>query len=44
MIARTVHNHTPDKQFEFSYFNQFIYNSTDAIENLIDINKLPIYA
>lgn len=43
MIARTVHNHTPDKQLEFSYFNQFVYNSTDAIENLIDINKLPIY-
>ena len=44
MIARTVHNHTPDKQLEFSYFNQFVYNSTDAVENLIDIDKLPIYA
>lgn len=43
MIARTVHQHTPQSQLEFPFFKQFLYDNED-IENLIDINTLPVYS
>jgi len=43
MIARTVHQHTPQSQLEFPFFKQFLYDKED-IENLIDINTLPVYS
>lgn len=43
MIARTVHQHTPQSQLEFPFFKQFLCNNED-IENVIDINGLPVYS
>jgi hypothetical protein len=43
MIARTVHNHTPEMQFEFKYFNKFTTTKNQEIENLVDLDTLPIY-
>jgi hypothetical protein len=46
MIARTVHNHTPQKQLEFELFNQFLCKSgiEDAVSQYcINIDSLPIY-
>jgi len=42
MIARTVHQHTPQKQLEYPFFKQFLYTN-EEIDNLIDINSFPIY-
>ncbi len=42
MIARTVHNHTPQNQLKFDFFKQFLYDKDDAT-NLIDIDILPSY-
>jgi hypothetical protein len=43
MIARTVHNHTPESQLAFPYFSQF--TTTDDFDSLsgIDIDILPVY-
>lgn len=43
MIARTVHQHTPQNQLEYPFFKQFLHNNKD-IDNLIDINSFPIYS
>lgn len=49
MIARTVHQHTPEKQLAFSFFNQFKVSPKTAkkikeMENqMIDIDKIPCY-
>ena len=46
MIARNVHNHTPEKQLEFPFFNQYIWNENlniDNIDNIIDIDSIPSY-
>jgi hypothetical protein len=41
MIARTVHNHTPNNQLNEAYFKQF--QSSDVQENSLDIDKIPCY-
>lgn len=43
MIARTVHKHTPQEQLQFSFFNQFIINSDEVGEHVMDVNRLPKY-
>lgn len=44
MIARTVHNHTPQEQLNFPLFSQ--YETTDDInsESIMDIDSLPDYS
>ena len=43
MIARTVHNHTPEAQLEFDFFKQFILNTEmDTGAKMINIDELPI--
>jgi len=42
MIARTVHQHTPEKQLEFKYFQQFKYTKPlkgDAVKKVMDLDK-----
>jgi hypothetical protein len=41
MIARTVHQHTPQAQLEFPFFSKFATNG--HIEDSIDIDSLPKY-
>jgi len=43
MIARTVHQHTPEAQLEFPFFSQFLVESTENSIN-IDIDAAPCYA
>jgi hypothetical protein len=43
MIARTVHQHTPEAQLEFPFFSQFLVESTEKSIN-IDIDAAPCYA
>uniref|UniRef100_A0A6C0I4T7 Protein kinase domain-containing protein n=1 Tax=viral metagenome TaxID=1070528 RepID=A0A6C0I4T7_9ZZZZ len=44
MIARTVHNHTPEQQLEFPYFSQFLFEGTvETDATVIDIDGLPTY-
>jgi hypothetical protein len=51
MIARTVHNHTPEKQLEYKYFNQYIVSPnelcdidmSEAIKHGINIDKIHEY-
>ena len=42
MIARTVHNHTPEKQLDFTFFNQYKWDK-NVDENLIDLDIIPCY-
>ena len=44
MISRTVHNHTPDEQLKFPYFNQFKLNIPDENVIVMDIDSIPIYS
>lgn len=44
MIARLVHNHTPDAQLERSEFKKYLVNKTDMKNKVfIDIDGLPSY-
>jgi hypothetical protein len=45
MIARTVHNHTPEEQFKFPLLSRFEIAESD-VENqtVINIDKIPSYA
>ena len=43
MIARIVHNHTPEKQLEFEYFNKYEVNQEIQSEELVDIDKVHSY-
>lgn len=43
MIARIVHNHTPQKQLEFEYFNKYEVNQEIQSEELVDIDKVHSY-
>lgn len=43
MIARTVHQHTPQAQLEFPFFKQFLSNNNE-VDNVININTLPVYS
>jgi len=45
MIARTVHDHTPEAQLEFPFFSQFLDSESDAtIDVMIDLDSLPHYS
>ena len=45
MIARCVHNHTPQAQLERPEFKAFEFNIKNDIPNeVIDIDKIPSYA
>jgi hypothetical protein len=44
MIARCVHNHTPQAQLERSEFKAFLCANSDVPPNVIDIDALPVYA
>ena len=44
MIARTVHNHTTDSQFENPIFKKFLSKNYNQIENIVDIDSIPCYA
>ena len=45
MIARTVHNHTPEKQLEKEYFNKFKISKKKINKNqkIINIDDIPCY-
>ena len=45
MIARTVHNHTPENQLKFEYFSQYLVDNINQNEKHIymDIDSIPIY-
>lgn len=49
MIARTVHNHTPEEQLNFPYFKQFLISKQeDTLQKdsstYLDIDAIPSYA
>ena len=50
MIARTVHNHTPEQQLADPYFKQYALSKSELkklgniTEEIIDIDNLPCYA
>ena len=45
MIARTVHNHTPEKQLKKKYFNKFKISKKKINKNqkIINIDDIPCY-
>jgi hypothetical protein len=43
MIARTVHDHTPEAQLEFPFFKQFLIKSNNGEKVLMDLDELPTY-
>jgi hypothetical protein len=46
MIARNVHNHTPQAQLKRKEFNRYVFknvNSIKNVKNIINIDKIPIY-
>jgi hypothetical protein len=43
MIARLVHDHTPEQQLEYEYFKQYAVMTKDAGLAIIDIDKMPVY-
>jgi hypothetical protein len=43
MIARTCHQHTPEEQLKFPYFNQFLVKKISKDTEIMDIDALPSY-
>jgi len=44
MIARTVHNHTPQEQLDFPYFKQFLTEKKLGSKvDVLDLDELPVY-
>jgi hypothetical protein len=43
MIARTVHEHTPDNQLGFPFFSKYKVDMIDNNEYVIDIDMMPSY-
>jgi hypothetical protein len=43
MIARTVHDHTPEAQLEFPFFKQFLLKNNGSDKVLMDLDELPSY-
>ena len=41
MIARSVHNHTPEKQLDYDYFKQYMVD--EMVESCVNIDMLPCY-
>ena len=46
MIARTVHKHTPQAQFEGPFFNKYIVGRKKISKKatIVDIDKMPCLA
>ena len=46
MIARTVHNHTPDRELSKKYFSRFrvTKKTLRTGNNIMNIDNLPCYA
>jgi hypothetical protein len=45
MIARNVHNHTPQVQLKRKEFNRYVFKNVSSIKNIkniINIDKMPI--
>lgn len=44
MIARTVHNHTPENQLKYDYFKSFVIDDLVESEvNVVNIDEIPSY-
>jgi hypothetical protein len=44
MIARLVHDHTPEQQLEYEYFKQYAISKKEVGDlAIIDIDKIPVY-
>ena len=43
MIARCVHNHTPQAQLERPEFNKYIVTKNNVQKEVIDIDAIPVY-
>ena len=45
MIARTVHNHTPQNQLEFPFFSQFEVSGEikEKDDNIMNLDEMPSY-
>jgi hypothetical protein len=43
MIARCVHNHTPQAQLERSEFKKYAVGKNDVSKEVIDIDAIPVY-
>jgi len=43
MIARTVHQHTPEAQLQYPFFKQFMTNDVLTNETVLNIDVLPCY-
>jgi len=43
MIARCVHNHTPQVQLERPEFKKFALAKGDGLKEVIDIDAIPVY-
>ena len=44
MIARTVHEHTPEAQLEFDFFKQFLsLEVSGSGESVMDLDAIPCY-
>ena len=43
MIARCVHNHTPQAQLERDEFKKYIIPKNDTMKEIIDIDAIPVY-
>lgn len=41
MIARCVHNHTPQAQLEREEFKKYIYSKSDVPKDMMNIDKIP---
>lgn len=44
MISRTVHEHTPENQLKFSYFNKYAVEVNHGTVDVMDIDAIPLYA
>ena len=43
MIARNVHNHTPQAQLNRNEFNRFVYKNAKNVKTIINIDNIPNY-
>ena len=43
MIARCVHNHTPQSQLERSQFKQYLYKKENIPNDIINIDNIPTF-
>ena len=43
MIARTVHEHIPEKQLEDPWFQEYLYDQNTVDLNIMNIDSYPCY-